>query len=50
MVIEAAGLRFVAEREQVALVSGLRLEVEEGHGGRKVLVATHETWAPGGAC
>jgi hypothetical protein len=49
VVIEAAGLRFVAKREQLALVSGLRLEVEESYG-RKVLVATHSTWAPGGCC
>jgi hypothetical protein len=49
VVIEASGLRFVAEKEHVPLVSGLRLEVEESHG-RKVLVASHATWAPGGSC
>jgi hypothetical protein len=49
VVIEAAGISFVAEREQVPMVAGLRLEVEESHG-RKVLVATHTTWAPYGSC
>jgi hypothetical protein len=48
-VIEAAGIRFVAEKEQVPMVAGLRLEVEERYG-RKVLIATHSTWAPGGGC
>jgi hypothetical protein len=49
VVIEAAGIRFVAEREQAPMVAGLRLEVEESRG-RKLLVATHETWAPYGSC
>jgi hypothetical protein len=49
VVIEAAGIRFVAEKEQVPMVAGLRLEVEERHG-RKVLLAWHDTWAPGGGC
>jgi hypothetical protein len=49
VVIEAAGIRFVAEREQVPMVAGLRLEVEERYG-RKVLIASHGTWAPGGGC
>jgi hypothetical protein len=49
VVIEAAGLRFVAERDQVPFVSGLRLEVQES-GGRKMLVASHAVFAPGGSC
>ena len=49
MVIEAAGIRFVAEREQVPLVAGLRLDVEQRYG-RKVLVASHATFAPDGSC
>lgn len=49
MVIEAAGIRFVAEKEQASMVSGLRLDVEERYG-RKVLVASHDTFAPYGSC
>jgi hypothetical protein len=31
------------------MVAGLRLEVEE-RSGRKMLIATHSTWAPDGGC
>jgi Fe-S cluster assembly iron-binding protein IscA len=49
VVIEAAGIQFVARRDQASFVAGLRLDVEE-HGGRKLLVATHAEFAPGGSC
>ncbi len=49
MVIEAAGIRFLAEKEHVPFVAGLRLEVEQRFG-RKMLTASHPTWAPGGGC
>ena len=49
MVIEVAGLRFLAEKHQLNLVAGLRIEVEERYG-RKVLIALHSTWDGDGAC
>jgi hypothetical protein len=49
VVIEAAGLQFVAERVQLPLVSELRVDVET-RGGRSELVLAHPTWSPPGRC
>jgi hypothetical protein len=48
-VIEAEGIRFLADKARLSLVSGLRLEVEQSWD-RKVLVASHSVWAPNGSC
>lgn len=49
MVIEAAGLQFVAGRAELPLVSELRVDVET-RGGRRELVFAHPTWTPPGRC
>jgi hypothetical protein len=49
VVIEAAGLQFVAERAELPLVSELRVDVET-RSGRSELVFAHPTWTPPGKC
>jgi hypothetical protein len=48
-VIDVAGIPFLAEKHQLNLVAGLRIEVEERYG-RKVLIASHSIWDGNGAC
>ncbi|BDG02910.1 hypothetical protein [Anaeromyxobacter oryzae] len=47
--IDVAGIPFLAEKHQLNLVVGLRIEVEERYG-RKVLIASHSMWDGDGAC
>jgi hypothetical protein len=49
VVIESAGIQFIAEKAQVSLVAGLRLAVEQRFG-REVLVASHSVWSADGSC
>jgi hypothetical protein len=49
VVIEAAGLRFVAQRIQLPLVADLRVDVKT-RCGRRELVVSHPTWTPRGSC
>jgi hypothetical protein len=47
VVIEAAGLRFVADRGDLLMVANLRIEVDARHGEPMLLLA-HPAWAPYG--
>jgi hypothetical protein len=49
VVIEAAGLRFVAPRVQLPLVTELRVDVRMSRGECE-LVLSHPTWTPAGSC
>jgi hypothetical protein len=49
VVIEAAGLRFVAARLQLPLVADLRVDVET-RCGRSEVVLSHPTWTPCRRC
>jgi hypothetical protein len=49
VVIESAGLRFVAERVLLSFVAELRVDVRTC-GGRRELVLSHPTWTPSGKC
>jgi hypothetical protein len=48
-VIEVAGIRFLVEKDLLRLVIGLRVDVAQSLG-RKVLVASHPYFDPGGTC
>ncbi len=47
--LEAAGIRFLVEKVLLRLVIGMRIDVAQGLG-RKVLVASHPEFDPGGGC
>ena len=47
MVIEEAGIRFLVDREELPMVSNLRIEVDGRRGEPRLLVA-HPAWAPQG--
>ncbi len=49
MVIEAAGIQFVAEKRKAPLVEGLYVGVEQWNG-REVLVVSNSTWGAQGGC
>jgi hypothetical protein len=47
VVIETAGLRFLADRDELPMISNLRIEVDDRRGEPRLLLA-HPAWLPNG--
>jgi Fe-S cluster assembly iron-binding protein IscA len=47
VVIEAAGVRFLADRDELPMISNLRIEVDDRRGQPRLLLA-HPAWMPHG--